>query len=120
MKKYVFTVKEDICNENGKDVTAANLLEKMLLYGTVEDYEDVVAASHCEHQAIIDNLKAQYEAIKDQKLTSEEIKLVNSYREIKAISDRAADAKIQSLTKQLADITAEFERRIERIKAVIG
>lgn len=119
MKSYVFTVREDICAANGKDVTATNLLEKMKLYGSVEDFDSVIAKGKAEYQLAVDNLKAQLTAISEQKLTAEEIKLVKVYRDCKNSTDKELLAKIDSLTKQLEDIKAENESRIEKIRAAI-
>lgn len=119
MKKYVFTVKEDICTANGKDVTATNLLEKMKLYGTVEDYDTVVASVKAEYQLSLDNVKKQYQAIVDQKLTDDELKLVVAYRERKEETNKVYAEKITSLEKQLTDIKTESEKRIEKIRAAI-
>ena len=36
MRKVVLSIKEDTCQENGKDVNATELLKVMSHYGTVE------------------------------------------------------------------------------------
>ena len=85
MEAKVFTLMEDVCAANGKTDAQKNDLFKVLTtYGTVEDLEAVVAKERAKYQAVIDNLTRQYEAIKDQELTDDEIKMVYAYREGKA------------------------------------
>lgn len=119
MKAYVFTVKEDICAANGKDVTATNLLEKMKLYGSVEDFDSVIAKYKAEYQLTVDNLNSQLEAIKSQKLTSDEIKLVKTYRDCKAATEKEAQDKIDAFAKLLDDIRSENAKRTEAILALL-
>lgn len=120
MKKVVFTIKDDVCAANNRDVNATNLLEKMKLYGSVEDYDTVVADMKREYQKSLDSLNAQYEAIKSQNLTDDEIKLINTYRACKAEIQKTYEAQISVLTKQLQDIKEESERRLEQIRAIVG
>lgn len=120
MKKYVFTVKDDVCLANGKDVNATRVLEVMATYGTVEDYDDVVAKIKAEYQEALDNVVAQNEAIKQQNLTEEEIALVNEYRKQRAKAVQAYIDENTKLTTQLEEIKTEYENRITLISEIIG
>ena len=42
MKKIIFTVKDDVCAANGKDLNATDLINKMKEYGSVESYDVVI------------------------------------------------------------------------------
>ena len=110
MQKYVFTVKEDICQLNGKDPSARDLLEKMKLWGSVVDYDSDIAAVKAEYQKTLDELTRQYNAIADQKLTESEIKLINAYRTCYAIDTRKYTEEIEKLTKQITDSIANHEK----------
>lgn len=119
MKAYVFTVKEDICVANGRDTTAANLLEKMKLYGSVEDYDTVISRVTAEYQRTVDGLKSQLETTKSQQITADELKLISVYREGKNAVEKESQDKISALKKSLEDVRAESESRIEKIRAAI-
>lgn len=110
MQKYVFTVKEDICQLNGKDPSARDLLEKMKLWGSVVDYDSDIAAVKAEYQKTLDELTRQYNAIADQKLTDSEIKLINAYRVCFATDTRDYREQIDKLTKQINDSIANHEK----------
>jgi hypothetical protein len=120
MKKFVFTVKDDVCAANGKDVNATELLSVMAHYGSVEDCDKVVSAIKAEYQASIDALTAQLNAIKEQELTEDEIKIVKAYRDAKnsVVCEHAAIA--ESYKKQLEAVKQESEQRTARIRAILG
>ena len=120
MKKLVFTIKDDICAANGKDIAATELIEKMKLYGNVEDYDRVVATVRAEYQATADNLTAQISAIKAHDLTPDELELVKSYRACKANISGGYEARINMLETQLSDIRLEEQTRLEKIMAILG
>lgn len=120
MKKYVFTVRDDTCIANEKDVNATRVLEVMRTYGTVEDYDTHVAVIKKEYQDALDNVVAQNEAIKAQNLTDEEIALVNEYRKQRAKAVQAYIDENSKLTSQLTEIKAEYENRITLISEIIG
>lgn len=120
MKKYVFTIKDDVCAANGKDIEATELLAKMRLWGDVEDYEKATAAERAEYQATIDGLTAQLSAIKSQELTDDEIVLLNSYRACKKATGDAYQARIDTLEQQLEDISTGYQKKIEQISALIS
>lgn len=119
MKKYVFTIKDDVCAANGKDIEATELIEKMKLWGEVEDYEKAIASVRAEYQKVIDNLNAQLAAIKDQELTDDEIALLNSYRSCKKLTGDRFQARIDALEKQLDDISAGYQKKIAQISELL-
>lgn len=118
--KFVFTVKEDICAQNEKDPTAKQLLETMQKYGEVKDYETIIAEVRAEDKKTIAGLYTQLEAIKEQKLTPDEIRVVKTYRECVAAKEAEHIAKNECLVKQLQAVKVESEQRIARIRQAIG
>ena len=120
MKKFVFTVKDDVCLANGKDVNATKVLEVMKTYGTVEDYEVVISKIKGEYQEALDNVVAQNEAIKQQNLTDEEIALVNEYRRQRAKAVQVYIDENAKLNKTLEEVKAKHEQTLELISNVIN
>ena len=119
MKKYVFTIKDDVCAANDKDIEATELLAKMRLWGDVEEYDKVIAPVKAEYQAIVDNLTAQLSAIKAQELTDDEIVLLNAYRGCKGKTSESFLQRITALEDQLAAISAENQKRLAQIAAIL-
>ena len=69
-----------ICDilKNGKDAAKqAELLTVLTHYGTVEDFDRVMASVQAEWQRALNEMTAQYNAIADQKLTPDELSMVN-------------------------------------------
>ena len=120
MKQYVFTVDENICLANNKDVTAANLLGVMETYGQVEDYDSHFAAEKAKVQAVIDGLVAKYDAIESQKLTEDEIRLVNLFRELKANAVKVYVEKNTELENHINVMKSEAERCANLIMEALG
>lgn len=120
MKKYVFTVKDDVCLANGKDVNATQVLEVMKTYGAVEDYDTVIAKIKAEYQEALDNVVAQNEAIKHQNLSDEEIAIVNEYRKQRAKAVQVYIEENANLSKTLEEVKVEHEKTIELISNVIN
>lgn len=120
MKKLVLTIKDDVCLANNKDVNATRLIEVAGTYGTVEDFDTVVAAVRAEYQATLDNVVAQNEAIKQQNLTEEEIAMVNAYRTQRAKAIKVYEDKCETLENTLVTVKAEQERMTKAIIEVIG
>lgn len=120
MKKYVFTVKDDVCAANNKPLDASELLVVMQKYGVVEDYEKVVAGVSNEYQSSIDGLTRQLTAIKEQELTDDEIVIVKAYRAQKANVTNALHAQISERDNQLRDIKSKHEQMSARIVALLG
>lgn len=116
MKKVVLTIKDDVCAKNGKDVNATELLTVMSHYGTVESYDPVVAKDKAEYQATIDNLTAQLNAIKEQELTVDEIKMVKAYRENKS----AVVADCEKKLNAMAETLRLGNEKLAQAKAVIS
>lgn len=119
MKKLVFTIRDDVCAANGKDPAATELLNKMELWGDVEDFESVVTGVRAEYQTSINNLTAHIAAIKAQELTSDEMALIATYRKCKTEVTEEFKVRINELEVTLADIKAEEEKRIETIIAML-
>lgn len=121
MKKYVFTMKEDVCEANNKTPEKQiELIKKMNEYGTVEDYEKVISPVQAEYQGVVDNLTAQLTAIKEQELTVDEIKIVKSYRENKASVVNEYIAEADKYKAQLEAVKTENEQRVAKLKAILG
>lgn len=120
MEAKVFTLKEDVCAANGKTDAQKNDLFKVLTtYGTVEDLDAVVAKERAKYQGVIDNLTRQYEAIKDQELTDDEIKMVYAYREGKASVVAEYVEKAEAYATQLKEVKREYENRVAKIKLAL-
>lgn len=121
MKQYVFTMKDDVCTLNGKtDAQKEEVLKVLTHYGTVEDYDNVVANERAKYQSVIDNQTKQIEAIKEQDLTVDEMKIVKIYRECKQSNDAQHLARINELVCQLETVKTENDRRNAQIKAILG
>lgn len=119
MKKYVFTIKDDVCAANGKDIEASELIAKMKLWGDVEDYEKVVASVRAEYQAVVDNLTAQIAAIKNQELTDDEIALLNAYRSCKKTTGDKFQVRIDALENQLVEISNGYQKKLAQITELL-
>jgi hypothetical protein len=118
MKKWVLTVREDVCAANGKDVNATELLGVMKLWGEVNEFEKEIAAVKVDYQTTVDNLTAHIASIKAHDLTDDEVALVNAYRACKATVTEGYKTRISDLEVMLEDIKAEEEKRIEQIIAI--
>ncbi len=122
MKKYVFTIKDDVCIANGKDIEATELLSKMRLWGDVEDYDTAISAIKAEYQATVDNLTTQLieKNEQDPNLTEDEIRLNELFRELKSIIVASYVAEAEAYKSELGIIKSEFERKVSMLKAVLG
>ena len=123
MKKVVLTIREDVCAKNNKDVNAAELLNVMAHYGTVESYETATAKDTAEFQSNIDSLQKQLDDIKEQELTVDEINIVRAYRAAKNSvvakytaeneslreSLRKADEKAKDMSRKICETLAAYE-----------
>lgn len=123
MKKVVLNIREDVCAKNNKDVNAAELLNVMAHYGTVESYETATAKDKAEFQSNIDSLQKQLADIKEQELTSDEINIVRAYRAAKNSvvakytaeneslkeSLRKADEKAKDMSRKICETLAAYE-----------
>ena len=120
MKKYVFTVKDDVCLANNKDANATELIAKLKLYGSVENFDTVVSGIKAEYDEVIASMSAAYEAIASQNLTSDEIALVNTYRANKEEISKAYVAENNILKNELSTIKAKQENIVRQIQSILG
>lgn len=120
MKKYVFTIKDDVCAANGKDIEATELLQKMKLWGDVEPYEKALAPVCNEYDGIIHNLNTQLTAIKAQELTPDEIVLLNTYRDCKAVTGEAYEKRITGLENCLEEVRVASQKRAQQIAQLVA
>ena len=120
MKKYVFTIKEDVCSANGKDINATELIGVMQHYGVVEDYDRVVTALCTEHQSTIDGLNRQLSAIKEQELTDDEIAIIRAYRAQKTNVTTSLKAVAEGYANQLREVKAKHEQLSAKIVQLLG
>lgn len=120
MKKYVFTIRDDVCTANGKDVEATELLAKMNLWGEVVDYDIAISEIKAEYQAIVDDLTSQISAIKEQALTEDELKIVLAYRACKTEVCDKFITRIDVLEGELTEIKTAEQIRSERIMAILN
>lgn len=122
MKKYVFTIKDDVCIANGKDIEATELLSKMSLWGDVEDYDTAISAVKAEYQATVDNLTTQLTESKEQNpnLTEDESRMLLSYRENKSMVVADYIAEAEAYKSELGLVKSECERKVSMLRAVLG
>ena len=121
MKQYVFTMRDDICNANGKsDAQKAEMLRVLAHYGTVEDFEGVVNAERAKYQQVIDNQTRQLEAIKDQALTEDEIAMVKAYRGARSAVVSKHEAIEQECRQTIARLEETLTSFKNKIIAVVG
>ena len=121
MKKYLFTLMEDVCEAHNKDAAKQNeLLSVMNHYGKIEDYEKAIAPIIAEHQGVIDNLTAQITSIKDQELTDDELAMVKAYRMAKSgvvAKHEAIEQECRQTIRKLEETLSAFK---SKIIAVVG
>jgi chromatin segregation and condensation protein Rec8/ScpA/Scc1 (kleisin family) len=121
MEKHVFTMMDDICNKNNKtDAQKQELLKKLLEYGEVRPFDDVLKEERAKYQEIIDNQTIQIEAIKDQELTTDEIAIVKAYRLAKSgvvAQHIAVEQECRATISKLEDTLNQFK---SKIIAVVG
>lgn len=101
MTHLSFKIKEDVCEKNGKDKNATELLKAMAHYGEIESFETAVAKVRADYQATIDNLTKQLNDIKEQELTDDEMVIVRSYRSAKNAVVSKYTAENESLKESL-------------------
>lgn len=120
MEQYVLIIDKPKCTDAGRDPNAVELLQKMGLYGTVKTIEEYMAEVNAAHKKETDDLIAQIEAIKSQKLSTNEVALLNAVRAYTAKETQVhIDAK-NALENQLKEISAENEKRNDAIAVLIG
>lgn len=116
MEKYVLTIQDDVCASNGKDPAATELLEKMKLWGKVEPLDKVLAEVRAEYQTSIDNLKTQLDARKAHALTEDEIRLLITYRELKAALGADFQARIDELEQNALKTAEDLQKKATLIR----
>ena len=120
MTNVALKVKESVCLANGKDPAATELIEKMKLWGEVTPLEDEIAKVKAEYQAEIDKLTKQIQAIVAQELTPDEIVLLNSYRDCKAVTGESYLKRIDGLEKCLEEVRVASQRRAAQIAQLVA
>ena len=121
MKQFVFTMQDDVCNAHNKtEFQKQEILKKLVEYGTLEDFDTVLASERAKYQQVIDNQTKQIEAIKEQELTQDEMAMVKAYRI--AISGvvaqhKAVEDECRKTIATLEDTLTQFKNRII---AVVG
>lgn len=117
MTKYVFTVREDIMVGNGKDNSKLSmLLTKMREYGTIEDYDTVLAKVSAEKEDELINLKSKYETIALRDVSDDEAEIVNKIRDIADKLSSVYKNKYDSLRSKVsaAQIQAKQKRELAK------
>lgn len=121
MKKIVITIREDVCAANNKtEENVGKLLEVLHGYGTVADFDKEVADVKAEYQDNLNQLTAQLNAIKANALTTDEIRILNHYRECKAVICAEKDAEIAKRDEVIAEAKNKMKNIIERVVAAVG
>lgn len=115
IKKYALIVMPDVCRANGKDPTAAELLEKMKTYGKVVPLKEVIDAATAEYQESIKNLKTQLDAVDELNIDEDEKIVLAFYRQRKKIHCAEHQAEINSLRKCLEEVNAVNEKKAAQI-----
>lgn len=120
MTEVVLKVKENVCLANGKDPAATELIAKMRLWGDVTPLADEIAAVKAEYQKVIDDITAQFNAIKSQELTPDEIVLLNAYRDCKAAVGEGYQKRIEGLEQCLEEVRVASKKRAEQIAQLVA
>lgn len=121
MKQFVFTMMDDVCSQHNKtEAQKQEVLKVLTHYGSVEDFDTVLANERAKYQAVIDNQTKQIEAIKDQDLTDDEMSMVKAYRVAKSgvvAQHKAVEADCRKTIATLEETLTHFKNRII---AVVG
>lgn len=117
MRKYVFTVREDICLANDKDPNATDLLEVMKKYGSIEEYNAVFALATASYDATIAGLTARVAALEAYDLTADEIEMLNTYRMQTAKIVKEKDKQIEELTATIDTVYTTAQNLVDNAKA---
>lgn len=121
MKKIVLTIREDVCNANGKTEENINLLvEKMRLYGTVTDFDAEVAAVKAEYQDNLNKVTAQYNKIRSNELNAPEIAILNAIRKFEAEITAEKDAEIAKYIDLVGSIQNRMKDMIKNVVSAVA
>lgn len=119
-KKIVLTIREDIYLSNDKtEAQASELLNVISRYGTIEDFDSVVAVKLKEKEEIISNLGKQLEEVKDRAVTDGEVLALKAIREDKRKAVAEKEARIGTLEKALTEVDQQYKSTLRKIKSVI-
>ena len=80
----------------------------------------VTAQAKSEYQRIIDNVTVQYNAIKEQKLTVDELDMLRAYRNGKTASNKVYIDENNALRNELSNVKATNQKVVDNIKALLG
>lgn len=117
MRKYVFTVREDIMlKESKSEEMLAKLIGKMNEYGTVEEYDTVINRVSAEKDDELINLKAAYDNAKLRDVTDEEAEVINKIRDIADKLANTYKVKYDNLKSRVsvAQLQAKQKREIAK------
>lgn len=117
MRKYVFTVREDIMLKESKtEDMLAKLIGKMNEYGTVEEYDTVINRVSAEKDDELINLKAAYDNAKLRDVTDEEAEVINKIRDIAEKLANTYKVKYDNLKSRVsvAQLQAKQKREIAK------
>lgn len=127
----VIHVRPDICAAHGRDPQATKLIDLAKTFGTVESLDNALAKERSEHQLVVNNLTAQYDAaiaekdakikkIEEYEVTPAELVVLKAIREKSAAEAAEFKTEITTRDNQLKAIQLENENRAAAIKAMYG
>lgn len=120
MKSIVVHIDEATCTKNNRDPNATKLIEIARTFGTVESLDCVLASERAKSQAVISDLTAQNERIKEFEVTPDELEYLRFIRAMKKKDSELYQAEITKRDDQLKAIQIENENRAAAIKAMYG
>lgn len=119
IKKYAFTVKEEVMSANNKTLgQLQELLGVLSHYGVVADYDADRKAENAEYQASIDGLKSQLETLKADpriSVTADELEIIKVCRLNVAKHEADKDkviAEYQTAVTKLEDTLSQFKTKL--------
>lgn len=129
MKDIVIHVREDVCAKYNRDPEAVKLIEIAKQFGYVESLDEALADERETHHVVVTNLEEQYiekmkkleaelAAIKEQKVSAEEIEILRAVRAKAEVEAREYEAAIKLRDDQLKTVIAEDENRVAQLKTL--
>lgn len=115
MKKVVLTIKDDVCARNGKDVNATELLNVMAHYGTVEDFETVLAKEKAELVGIINGLNQKLDTISEYNVSETELPVLKAHR----VSVESAVGVVKAENANLKDSLKKADEKAKNMSKAI-
>lgn len=120
MKKVLLTIKEDAIHKNNlSEAEVRKLLDTMAHFGTVVEFDAAVASMQREYQGTIDELDKQLQKVEAQKLTADEIAIINSYREQKIVVCAEANERAEKFKSALNSHKAFVARQYDALRATL-